>query len=366
MDDHQVPDRIAEPGNARGHPLEQRGDFRPRAVQALFNEEAAIEYGAATVGHARGLDTVGRLPADDRVHVERGPARALRYDRHRGAPRRERGLQLDADRLQQGGHVVDRAHPEERHAAMGGASVQLHLEPPHAAVPDADAVHAERLRDDDVVGAAACDPARLGEEGHAREAAALLVDGAAHLEGARRVHARPAQGLGRVDGRGEAGLHVAGAPSPDLPVAHVAAEGIHRPAVPGRHHVEVAVEVDERALALARPRPHDVHARMRARVLGPALRRQVLDGEAPAPEPVADHAGALLVALAGGVHGGQPHQLRGEVHHLLRQAAIGGQLAADDADQPAQPVPPVVDHEVAPGDGARRSRLSFCRRGQRP
>src|SRR5439155_14194881 len=98
----------------------------------------------------------------------------------------------------------------------------------------------------------------------------------------------------------------------DLPVAHLSSEGIDRPSIPRRHDVEMAVEVDEGAFSLARPRPHDVEARMPRGVLGPALGGEVLHRETAALQPIADDARTFRVTLARRVHGGQPPQLRCE------------------------------------------------------
>ena len=122
-----------------------------------------------------------------------------------------------------------------------------------------------------------------------------------------------------MDGRGQAGLHVAGASPPDPPVAHLAAEGIDRPPRAGGHDVEVAVEVDDRARAPSRAPAHDVEPGMARGVLGPALGRDVLDREAAALQPASDHPRALLVGLAGRVDRGQADQLGREIHHLAGQ-----------------------------------------------
>src|SRR5262249_34520422 len=59
----------------------------------------------------------------------------------------------------------------------------------------------------------------------------------------------------------------------------------------------------------AAPRADDVHARVRARVLGASFRRDVLDAEAAAREIVADEARAVLVRVAGRIDGGDADQV---------------------------------------------------------
>ena len=64
--------------DARQHVLH----FAARGVEALFEQEAAIEHRAADVGDARRLDAVHRLAAEDAVDVEGGLARQVGDDRH--------------------------------------------------------------------------------------------------------------------------------------------------------------------------------------------------------------------------------------------------------------------------------------------
>ena len=85
----------------------------------------------------------------------------------------------------------------------------------------------------------------LGQPGHAREAAALLVHGAADLERPGQDDARAADRFRGVHRGREARLHVAAAAAVEAPVAHHAAEGLHRPARPGGDDVEVAVDVED-------------------------------------------------------------------------------------------------------------------------
>ena len=125
-------------------------------------------------------------------------------------------------------------------------SLDLELEPVDAAVAHADAVDAERLGDDDVVGAASVDAARLGEPGDAREAAALLVDAAAHLDAALELDAGALQALHGVDGGGNPRLHVAGAAAVETSVAHFAPEGIDGPSLSRGNDVGMPVQVHER------------------------------------------------------------------------------------------------------------------------
>ena len=63
----------------------------------------------------------------------------------------------------------------------------------------------------------------------------------------------------------------------DPAVAHHAAERIDRPAVAGRHDVEVAVEVNDRTARPPRRDADDVHARMARGVLGAPFGGDVLD-----------------------------------------------------------------------------------------
>ena len=124
--------------------------------------------------------------------------------------------------------------------------VRLHLEPVDAAVADADAIDAQRLGDDGEVGAVGAEPPLLRQPGDAGEAAALFVDRAADLDAAVQLDAGAPDRLDGEQRRGDAGLHVARAASPDPAVADLAAERIDGPAVARGDDVEVAVQVDER------------------------------------------------------------------------------------------------------------------------
>ena len=100
------------------------------------------------------------------------------------------------------------------------------------------------------------------------------------------------EGLDGDDRGGQAALHVAGAAPEHPAVADVARPRVHGPALPRRHHVDMAVEVDAgpRPAALA-PGDH-VDARMARGVAGRAFGAQVGDLEAAAAQPLADQLGA--------------------------------------------------------------------------
>ena len=133
-----------------------------------------------------------RLAAVDAVDVQRRVPRTRGNHRDRGRPRGEPRLQLPLHPVEHEAHVLDRARPEERHAAVRDAAARHHFEPVDAAMADADPIDVERLRDDDVVGPLGAEPAVLGEPGDAGEAAALFVHRAADLD--RAVAARRRRG----------------------------------------------------------------------------------------------------------------------------------------------------------------------------
>ena len=97
-----------------------------------------------------------RLPASNRVDVERRVTGGVRNHWHRRAARRQAWQKIAVHAIQDDPHVLDGADAVERHAAMRGASVRRHLEPVDAAMPDADPIDVERLGDDHVI-----DPRRL-------------------------------------------------------------------------------------------------------------------------------------------------------------------------------------------------------------
>src|SRR6185295_12788427 len=100
----------------------------------------------------------------------------------------------------------------------------------------------------------------LCEPRHARKPAALLVDCTADLDGSLELDSRAADCLHRVDRCGDSRFHVAGAATVDAPVSYFAAERIHRPAGPGGHDIEVAVQVDERTQRTPAEESDDIDA----------------------------------------------------------------------------------------------------------
>ena len=80
------------------------------------------------------------------------------------------------------------------------------FEPIHAAMSQADAVDVERLGDDHEVGAIAADIAVFSQIRHARESAALFVDGSALLHGAGQIDARAPDRFDAIDRRGDTGF----------------------------------------------------------------------------------------------------------------------------------------------------------------
>ena len=116
------------------------------------------------------------------------------------------------------------------------------------------------------------------------------------------VDAGAADRLGGEDRRGDAGLHVAGAAAVDPAVAHQAAERIDRPAVAGRHHVEVAVQVHQRVRVAAGAPADDVDARMRgACARGGRRRRRSATSKSNARSALADEARAVSYSSPGGL-----------------------------------------------------------------
>ena len=202
------------------------------------------------------------------------------------------------------------------------------LAPVDAAVADRDAVDAERLRDDDEILPVGRQHALAGQPRHAGEPAALLVDGGADLDRPLERHAGPADRLGREDGGSEAPLHVR-APAPvDAVAAHRAAERLHRPAVAGRHDVEVAVQVHAGPRVPPAANADHVDARVVGPVLGKPVGRVELCLEAEPAERVADAAGARFVGLAGRIDGRDGDEVGGE----------RDQLAGEGVDRLEEPI----------------------------
>ena len=193
---------------------------------------------------------------------------------------------------------------------------------------DADAVDVQRLRNDHEIGASLRDPPLLRQVRDAGKSAALFVDRAADLDRAGQPDAGALERLGGKHRRRNAGFHVADTATVNFTVAHQAAEGIDSPAIAGGHHVDVAIEVDDRARATA-PGTDDVDPRVTGRVLGASLGGDVLDLERAPREELADEPRAGLVLLARRVDGRDPHEIGGELHDFVGGAIDFGQDAFD-------------------------------------
>ncbi len=331
LHDQQVPQVVAEVVQLPFQAVQELHDLLAGRLEPLLDEEATVEHRPAAIRHAGRLDGVRGLAAMDGVHVQGGLPGALGDHGHLRLPPREGGQEIPADGVEHRAHVLDGARAQERHAPVSDPPVRGDLEPVDAPVADADAVHVEGLGDDDRVGPAPGHATLLGQPGHPGPAAALLVHGARDLYRAGQAHARPADRFGGVDRRRDPRLHVGGPAAVDAPVPHLPSEGVHRPTLPHGDHVEVTVQVHQRIGAGSRTRPHHVDPRVGGRVLGTALGLEILHVEAEALQPVSDDPGALLVQLARRVHRGDPHQLPGEVHRLVRQVVHGGEDAVHHA-----------------------------------
>ena len=279
MHDHQILQRVAEVGVSR------RTDSSNAAISAFAtsNPSSSRNRRSNTARHRSATQGVWipctGWPPFDPVDIERSPARAGRHDRHRRGSRGQPRQQLSPHAREQHVHVIDRTHAMEGHAAVCDPPFRLDCEPVHAAMSDADAIDVERLGDDDEVSALLAETTVLGQPGDACKSAALLVDGATDLDGAVQLDSRTTDGLGGEDRGGKARLHIARSATPDPAVAHLAAKRIDRPAVAGRHDIEVAVEMHDRPIAPPPPRSDDVDARVGAGVLGTSLSRVVFDLE---------------------------------------------------------------------------------------
>ena len=129
---------------------------------------------------------------------------------------------------------------------MGDSSTRGDFEPVDAAMPGVDAIGVGGFGDDHGVGAVGAEASLLRQPGHAGKAAALFIDRPTDLDRADQLNAGAPDRFGGVDGRGDTGLHVAGAASVNAPVAHQATERIDRPPGTGRHDIEMTVQVHQR------------------------------------------------------------------------------------------------------------------------
>src|SRR3546814_18883255 len=120
--------------------------------------------------------------------------------------------------------------------------------------------------------------------------------------------------------RSETALHVAGAAAVDPAVADHPLEGLDRPAVPDRHHVDVAVEMNAGAGAPAFPPRHHVGARIARRIPRLALRPVVADLEAARLQARAEILRAGRVGLARRIDRGDADEIAGESDEVVALA----------------------------------------------
>ena len=171
------------------------------------------------------------------------------------------------------------------------------------------------------------DPPHRCQVRHAGKPAAFLVDGSTDLEQTGHLDPTSSYRLSRENGRGNAGFHVADAATDDAAVANRALERIDRPPEPGRHDVDVAVQMNAWPVVRSATRPDHVHPRI---LRGMALVRvgdDVLDVEMMPLQPIAKDMRARFILVAGRVDGRNPYEIARELHDL-----VGGSIDfVDDA-----------------------------------
>jgi hypothetical protein len=176
-------------------------------------------------------------------------------------------------------------------------------------VTDADPVHVQRLGDDDVVGPHGAETPVLGEPRDAGKPAALFIHGAADFNRAIQRDAGAADAFDRKERRGDSGLHVARSAAVDPAVDDVTAKWIARPALAGRHDVEMAVQVHDGVRRASMAGSDDVDARVPQCVLGKAFGREVFDLEGAALEAISNEVGAVVVSLTGRIDGRNANEI---------------------------------------------------------
>ena len=178
---------------------------------------------------------------------------------------------------------------------MRGLPERGEAKPVDAAVAQADAVHAQRLCDDDVVRAVAADVAALRQVSHAREAAVFFIHGSALLYGAHESHAFAPDGFHGKDGSGNAGPLVGGSAAEDFAVANHAGEGVYGPSRARRHHVEMPVEMKVGTRRRAFHTANHLDARVTRCMFRPAFRGHVAGFVAELAQPSAHELRAVAV-----------------------------------------------------------------------
>ena len=123
MDHHQIAKHAVQGRRFGGRPRQQGFDFSLDLVEALLDQEPAIERRPARVGHARRLNAVNGLAAGNAVDVEGRVARGI-WARlaWRSCAWRARRRELPPEPIQHDPMCPDGAHALKRHAAVRDVS----------------------------------------------------------------------------------------------------------------------------------------------------------------------------------------------------------------------------------------------------
>src|SRR4030088_3566061 len=185
-------------------------------------------------------------------------------------------------------HVAHGAIAEKRHGAVCHPSMGFYLGPPHAAMPDADAIDIERLGDDDVIDARRGKPGTFRQIGHSAVSTRPFIDGAGNLERSRQLWDGGDQCFDRDERRRETALHVACAPPIDPALLHDAGERVQSPSRAGLYDIDMAVEMNAWVRRLPDAPGNDIETRVTFVVAGRARRAHILDGETTGAHSFAD------------------------------------------------------------------------------
>ena len=238
-DDHTVADFVGQSG--LGHQVDE---FALHLFQLFFGKEATVEDRGAQIGHAGSLPLVESLTGENRIDIQRGVTRGRRCDGHLRQTRSQFGAQLFIDGLEEFGHLIHRVDAIERHAAVRDVAVHNQVEPPHAAMSEANTVGPMRLGNNHMLLARRIQIAVFGQVGHAGEASALFVYGGRLFDGSGQFDAGAAERFHRIQRGGDAGLHIGSAAAVEAALADLGAKRIFGPAGACGDDVEVSVEVN--------------------------------------------------------------------------------------------------------------------------
>jgi len=199
-------------------------------------------------------------------------------------------------------------------------SVYNHVEPPNAAMPQANPVRSVWLGDNHMLLSLRIQVPVFGQIGNACESTALFIDRRALLQRARQPDPRSPDGFDGVKRSRKSRLHIGGAAAVQPVARDFSAERVPRPSLAHRHDIQMPVEMNARTVAFVPVHARQqIDSRMICRVVRMLLRHNPLHVIPGVPVvPLADFR-EIGVALARWIDGWNACDLLQEASHFRRQ-----------------------------------------------